>query len=198
MKTDVPGLLAAGEAVAGANGANRLSGNAITEALVFGQRAGRTASEISQAASAPELSPGDFDAGLSLIAANGPTNLNTAALLADLQDTMSDDVGPFRTDEGLRRAIAHIDQLEDQLGTTPPGTQGAFDPARVDWFDLRNMLLVARSVAEAALLRTESRGAHQREDHPGMLDAWTRNQLIALDGNRVSVSSRSTALQESA
>ncbi|MEM8976633.1 MAG: FAD-binding protein, partial [Pseudomonadota bacterium] len=46
MKTDVPGLLAAGEAVAGANGANRLSGNAITEALVFGQRAGRTASEI--------------------------------------------------------------------------------------------------------------------------------------------------------
>ncbi|MEM7750998.1 MAG: FAD-binding protein, partial [Pseudomonadota bacterium] len=198
MKTDVPGLLAAGEAVAGANGANRLSGNAITEALVFGQRAGRTASEISQAASAPELSPGDFDAGLSLIAANGPTNLNTAALLADLQDTMSDDVGPFRTDEGLRRAITHIGQLEDQLGTAPPGTQGAFDPARVDWFDLRNMLLVARSVAEAAQLRTESRGAHQREDHPGMLDAWTRNQLIALDGNRVSVSSRSTALQESA
>ncbi|MEM6497959.1 MAG: FAD-binding protein [Pseudomonadota bacterium] len=198
MQTDVPGLLAAGEAVAGANGANRLSGNAITEALVFGQRAGRTAAEISQAASAPELSPSDFDTALSLVNASNRSDINTAALIAELQDTMSDDVGPFRTDEGLRRAITEIGQLEDELGPAPPGAPGAFDPARVDWFDLRNMLLVARSVTEAALLRTESRGAHQREDHPGMLDAWTRNQLVALDGNSVSVSSRTTAMQESA
>ncbi len=198
MQTDVPGLLAAGEAVAGANGANRLSGNAITEALVFGQRAGRTAAEVSRAASAPNLSPADFEAALSLINANSRSDINTAALLAELQDTMSDDVGPFRTDDGLRRAITEIARLEGQLGSAPPGAPGAFDPARVDWFDLRNMLLVARSVAEAALLRTESRGAHQREDHPGMLDTWTHNQLITLDGNSMTVSNRPNAMRESA
>jgi succinate dehydrogenase/fumarate reductase flavoprotein subunit len=49
---------------------------------------------------------------------------------------------------------------------------------RVDWFDLRNMLLVARVVAQAALRRTESRGAHQREDFPGMLPEWRVNQVV--------------------
>jgi len=49
---------------------------------------------------------------------------------------------------------------------------------RTDWFDLRNMLPVARIVAQAALRRTESRGAHQREDFPGMLPAWRVNQVV--------------------
>ena len=52
------------------------------------------------------------------------------------------------------------------LGDAPPAPLGAFDTARLDWFDLRNMLLVAETVATAALARTESRGAHQREDLP--------------------------------
>ena len=52
--------------------------------------------------------------------------------------------------------------------------------ARLDWFDLRNMLLVARVVTQAALARTESRGAHQREDFPGMLPEWRVNQVARL------------------
>ena len=59
---------------------------------------------------------------------------------------------------------------------------------RLDWFDLRNMLMVARAVTEAALLRTESRGAHQREDFPGMEDAWRLNQVVRLDNGRIDVS----------
>jgi succinate dehydrogenase/fumarate reductase flavoprotein subunit len=50
------------------------------------------------------------------------------------------------------------------------------------------MLMVARSVAEAALLRTESRGAHQREDFPGMEDAWRLNQVIRLKDGRIDIS----------
>jgi succinate dehydrogenase/fumarate reductase flavoprotein subunit len=49
---------------------------------------------------------------------------------------------------------------------------------RIDWFDLRNMLLVARVVTQAALQRTESRGAHQREDFPALLPEWTTNQIV--------------------
>lgn len=185
METGVPGLLAAGEAVGGANGANRLSGNAITEALVFGRRAGRTAVEwIAGGGTAAPLRPADAQAALDLALAGGGPATEAASLVAELQALMSADVGPFRTDAGLRRALARLDALRAAAGDAPPGAPRAYDPARLDWFDLRNMLLVARVVAEAALMRTESRGAHQREDYPGMLDAWTCNQFVDLAGGR--------------
>ena len=63
----------------------------------------------------------------------------------------------------------------------------AFDTVLLDWLDLRNMLLVARSVAQAALLRTESRGAHQRDDYPGLDEAWTGNQSIAMDDGALEI-----------
>ena len=66
------------------------------------------------------------------------------------------------------------------LGERPVGDCGAFDLRRLEWFDLRNMLLVARAVAMAAVARSESRGAHQREDFPEMLPAWQFNQLARL------------------
>ncbi len=64
----MPGLFVAGEVVGGANGANRLSGNAITEALVFGRRAGRSAARRAQADDAPALRPQDAAAALDLVA----------------------------------------------------------------------------------------------------------------------------------
>ena len=70
-----------------------------------------------------------------------------------------------------------IGDLAGELGERPFGDGRCFDMRRVDWFDLRNMLLVARAVAVAALRRTESRGAHQREDFPGMLPEWRVNQV---------------------
>ena len=187
METGVAGLLAAGEAVGGANGANRLSGNAITEALVFGRRAGRTAAGMFAAGYASQdFRDGDASAGVDLVSATGSTarDFNTAAMLAELQAVMWADVGPFRTAAGLERAVQQIGTLETRLGDAPPGKPAAFDLARLDWFDLRNMLLVARTVAQAALLRTESRGAHQREDFPGMLDAWRCNQTVSLERGR--------------
>ncbi len=180
MATGVPQLLASGEAVGGANGANRLSGNAITEALVFGRQAGRTALGLLNSSAA--FDPRDAAAALSLVEATGPSarDVNTAAMLAELQAIMWEDVGPFRTEEGLARAEERISALDAKLGQTPVGSPGAYDMSRLDWFDLRNMLLVARVVTEAALLRTESRGAHQRDDHPGLVDEWTRNQIVKL------------------
>ena len=53
-----------------------------------------------------------------------------------------------------------------------------YDTALADWLDLRTMLRVAECVASSALTRTESRGAHQREDYPGMDEVWRRNQTI--------------------
>jgi len=183
MQTGVSGLLAAGEAVGGANGANRLSGNAITEALVFGRRAGRTAAEMVRlGASATAFRTADAEAALSLATAQGTRGPNLAAQVAELQSLMWEQAGPFRTGEKLQKGLARLDALVASLPERPPGAPAAFDTERLDWFDLRNMTLVARTVIEAALLRTESRGAHQREDHPGLSDAWTCNQFITLSG----------------
>ena len=186
MQTGVPNLLAAGEAVGGANGANRLSGNAITEALVFGRTAGRTALGLLPAAGEAGFETRDAAATLALVDASGPSprDVNTAAMLAGLQALMWQDVGPFRTEAGLRRALDRIGALAGRLGPHPVGSPAAFDLARLDWFDLRNMLLVARVVTEAALARTESRGAHQREDFPGMVEDWGCNQIVSLQDGR--------------
>lgn len=182
LKSRIDGLYAAGEAVGGANGANRLSGNAITEALVFGERAGRNA-----AAAASDAAAGfDRDAAATALevleaccrrgaAGTGPA---PTAAIAELQALMQRDVGAFRDAAGLRRALQGIDELERRLPQMPVGPGRAFNLQLADWFALRNMLLVARCIAAAALARDESRGAHQREDHPGMDPAWAVNQAI--------------------
>jgi succinate dehydrogenase/fumarate reductase flavoprotein subunit len=181
MATGVPQLLAAGEAVGGANGANRLSGNAITEALVFGRRAGRTALQLLDCDAA--FNAPDAAAGLAMLEATGPSarDINPAALVFELQSLMWRDVGPFRTEAGLQDALGRIGELEERMGDRPVGVPAAFDLARLDWLDLRNMLLVARAVAAAALARTESRGAHQRDDYAGLSQDWTRNQIVSLE-----------------
>jgi succinate dehydrogenase / fumarate reductase, flavoprotein subunit len=189
MQTELPGLFAAGEVVGGANGANRLSGNAITEALVFGRRAGRSAAahakKHAKTMARKDLRAADMPAALDLVGdgSGARRDLNTASMIARLQAIMADDVGPFRTAAKLNHALAGIAALADELGERPPrfaGAADAFDLQRLEWFDLRNMLIVARAVAQSALARTESRGAHQREDYPKLLPAWRRHQRVRL------------------
>jgi succinate dehydrogenase / fumarate reductase, flavoprotein subunit len=188
MQTEIPGLLVAGEAVGGANGANRLSGNAITEALVFGRRAGKSAAERSKKMPTQKSHDKPAREIVDLLTRNAPKDTpNSAAMLQELQATMADDVGPLRTEEKLSRALSRIDALDKMLGDVPFGDHRAFDLRRLEWFDLSNMLLVARTVAQSALARTESRGAHQREDFPGMLPQWRANQVVRLKGGKLDI-----------
>jgi succinate dehydrogenase/fumarate reductase flavoprotein subunit len=198
-QTDLPGLFAAGEAVGGANGANRLSGNAITEALVFGRRAGRSAAaHVKQTHTLPDRAD-NAGAVLDLITADAPEHcLNTAEMVQAFQATMQDDVGALRTEANLKRALDQIDQIAGELGDLPPGDGNRFDMRRIDWFDLRNMLLVGRVVAETALARTETRGAQQREDYPSMSPEWAFNQFVRLRDGRVLLSRASPHAGEAA
>jgi succinate dehydrogenase/fumarate reductase flavoprotein subunit len=186
-------LFAAGEVVGGANGANRLSGNAITEALVFGRRAGRSAAAYAKTIARRGLRPHDARDALDLVSGgNGTRDLNTAAMIARLQAIMADEVGPFRTAAKLESAVAEIAALAGEVSDDPPrhfgAADGGFDLQRLEWFDLRNMLVVARAVAQSAVARTESRGAHQREDFPQTLPAWRRHQRVRLAGGALQVS----------
>ena len=189
MQTHLPGLFAAGEAVGGANGANRLSGNAITEALVFGRSAGRSAADYAKRMSALPDRADNARAALDLLAAHAPErDLNTAEMVQTLQSTMQDDVGALRNETKLKRALGQIDHMARNLGDLPPGDGNGFDMRRIDWLDLRNMLLVARVVAEAAIARTETRGAQQREDYPHTSPDWAINQFVELRDGRVVLS----------
>jgi succinate dehydrogenase/fumarate reductase flavoprotein subunit len=190
LQARVPGLYACGEAVGGANGANRLSGNAITEAFVFGACAGRNAARHALQSSAlwrPQAAGPALDLLRSAQRRDAP---NLAAVVTDLKALMADMVGPFRTEQKLRSAIEAIERLKTEIGETPFSSAAAFDPVLIDWLDLRNMLLVAQSITLPALARTESRGAHQREDHPGLDDTWSVNQLVALSHGKIELSRR--------
>ncbi len=180
MATRVPGLFVAGEAVGGANGANRLSGNAITEALVFGRTAGRSAAERVKATNGARAGEAAFtDAIARLNDGTAAPAANAAAMIEELQALMQKEVGPFRTAAGLERALGRIGAMADALPAMKPKSGKPYDTELADWLDLSTMLGVARCVASSALSRTESRGAHQREDFPGMDPAWERNQVIA-------------------
>lgn len=173
MQTTLPQLFAAGEAVGGANGANRLSGNALTEAFTFGRRAGQRAAALAKKSPMPSVRE-----RLPRHASNLP-DINPAAEIARLQAVMSEQVGPLRTAAGLERALEHIVALQEPCASLP-APRGGLDPQWIDLHDLRNMRLVAECVTRAALARSESRGAHQREDFPETSDAWQRHQRISL------------------
>src|ERR1700742_524825 len=110
MQTRVPGLYACGEAVGGANGANRLSGNAITEALVFGACAGRAAAQ-SASRGLPSWRLEAARPALDLLrSAQRRDAPNLAAVVVELKALMADMVGPFRTARKLRSALEAIEQ----------------------------------------------------------------------------------------
>jgi succinate dehydrogenase / fumarate reductase flavoprotein subunit/fumarate reductase (CoM/CoB) subunit A len=181
MRSAVPHLFAAGEAVGAANGANRLSGNAITEALVFGRRAGERAAALAASIAMPTVNA----AGGSV---DGKRDINPAAEIVRLQALINEHVGPLRTRAGLERALEHIMGLEAECGAIGK-PRGAFDAEWLDLHDLASMRLVAECITRAALARTESRGAHQRADFPETSTAWQRHQRIGHGERGLSVES---------
>jgi succinate dehydrogenase / fumarate reductase flavoprotein subunit len=191
MATRFQGLYAAGEAAGGANGANRLSGNAITEAFVFGHRAGSAAAKFSRQAKALwriEWARESQDRMRALCAAPKWGAMSPAALQIELQNLMWEQAGPFRTGAKLSKALSRIRQMRDRdLAHATVGAEASFNLDLQDWFELRAMLATAEAVVVSALSRAESRGAHQREDFPESDAAFLKNQVLELtEGNLVS------------
>lgn len=184
MKTTLDGLYAAGEAVGGASGANRLSGNAITEALVFGQVAGRVAAQAAHIGTNPSGTGVSTGSGSAAQAESTPVDGNEVMRrFRELRETMWTDVGSFRSRAGLERAIEKI-EAHRAATQSKPSSNGAFAIQLLDWYELRSALATALAVATAALAREESRGAHQREDFPESAAAFEKNQVLELvDGS---------------
>lgn len=188
MATSIPGLYAAGEAVGGAHGANRLSGNAITEAFVFGHQAGRSAAGYTAVAGPSEPDRTARESAAAAVAEaqavpgrNSSATLGMPGLRHELQLLMWDKVGPFRTGPGLASASAALDSLEhEKLPSARVGDARRFNMEWYEAIEMRNLLLAARSIVLAAAERKESRGAHQREDFPATMSAYDGNGVVAL------------------
>ena len=188
MRSTLPRLFAAGEAVAGAGGANRLSGNAISEALVFGEVAGRSAAQQAAREGTSPLTAAQLraarDEPLGAAQARGPGE-PPAQQLRDLREMMGRNVGPFRNRDGLLAALDWIRQARSAAATSTPPERQAYCNELADWHDLRNALLTAEAVVVAALHREESRGAHQRDDFPDTAPSFSNNQRLSMHDGRV-------------
>jgi succinate dehydrogenase / fumarate reductase, flavoprotein subunit len=179
----VPGLFAAGECSGGMHGSNRLGGNSLSDLLVFGRRAGLGASDyIRGLAQRPAVAEDDVAAAVkSAVAPFDPPSDGAAenpySVHSDLQQAMNDLVGIIRKPEEVEEALGRLGELHKRYERVAVEGQRHFNPGWHLSLDLRNMLLVSECIAKAALLRTESRGGHTRDDFPKMDPDW-RNILL--------------------
>jgi succinate dehydrogenase/fumarate reductase flavoprotein subunit len=188
MQTRVPGLYAAGEIVGGANGANRLSGNALPEAMAFGGRAGeaaaRAAKKSKNSGACDDITGREqLDVIMRAKEKTGRTvKGNTPAnLLSELKKLMWIKVGAFRTEDDLVEARDSIRRMRsEELDEAEISAHTVHNLSLVEWFELRNGLQAAEAVTVAANNRRESRGAHQRVDFPQTLASYDVNQRVSL------------------
>ncbi len=161
-RTSLENLWACGEASAtGVHGANRLASNSLLEALVYGSR---VATDIANVA--PWKSSGYHRVpGARAPRTQRANGMTEAQAVNDLRNVMYANVGLVRNDAGLREALARI----DELGATPS-----------QYGTLRNLLVVGRLIAEAALMRHESRGSHYRSDYPETDEALAKRSFTRL------------------
>ena len=179
----VPGLFAVGEVSGGMHGSNRLGGNSLSDLLVFGRRSGLGAAEYVSAlpeSDRPSVSEAALDAAAAvaiepLERAEGE---NPYAIHGELQVIMNDLVGLIRRESEMKTALVELDKLRARAAQVSAEGGRAYNPGWHLALDLRNMLVVAECVAQAALERQESRGGHTRDDYPGMSPEWRKINLI--------------------
>ncbi|UJW36263.1 fumarate reductase/succinate dehydrogenase flavoprotein subunit [Saccharothrix sp. AJ9571] len=179
----VPGLFAAGECSGGMHGSNRLGGNSLSDLLVFGRRAGLgAAAYVEGLANRPSVAQERIDTAAKMAVApfDPPENgveENPYTLHTELQQSMNDLVGIIRKAEEIEQALAKLAEIKQRVHQVTVEGHRQFNPGWHLALDLRNMLVVSECVARAALIRTESRGGHTRDDHPQMDSQW-RNRLL--------------------
>ena len=168
--TDVNGLFAIGEAASGLHGANRLEGNSLIELLVYGQIAGRAATEYSAKLTGQQRSLGAIRAAQAdvnrLLTAEGDQNVR--ALQRSVRHLMTEHAGVVRDEAGLTAGLAKLDEIETRMVDVGVHVDiGGFQDLAYA-FNLRSSVLAARATLECALERRETRGCHIRSDYPDL------------------------------
>jgi succinate dehydrogenase / fumarate reductase flavoprotein subunit len=190
--TVMPGFYAAGEAACvSVHGANRLGTNSLLDLVVFGKHAGLNAAAYAREASFQPLPDDAADFAREqlerLRAANGSEKV--ADISREMKAIMFDHVGVFRTQEGMEEALRRLRELKERYGHIRVQDRGKiFNMDLLNAWELGNLLDLAEVTTASALARTESRGAHAREDYPQRDDVnWLKHTLAWLDAQGVTL-----------
>lgn len=165
----VPGLYACGEAACvSVHGANRLGGNSLLDLVVFGRAAGLFIEEaLRSGIELRDAGAGDIEAAQARLTRleAAPVAENVADLRRELQNIMHNHFGVFRKGPFMREGIERLAALRPRIeGLGVADKTRAFNTARIEALELQNLFEVAEATAVSAEQRTESRGAHARED----------------------------------
>ncbi len=178
----VAGLFAAGEAACvSVHGANRLGTNSLVDLLVFGRRAGLAMAAYCRATEMPAVAAdaeAPVHAEIETLRARSEGE-SPVALKAELATLMMDNVGVFRTEPMMRAAVAGVAEIRERYGRVRVRDAGTvYNTDLLEARELGYLLDNAEAMATSALARTESRGAHSRDDYPERDDAhWLKHTL---------------------
>jgi len=167
--TELPGLFVAGEDAGGVHGANRLGGNGVANSTVFGGVAGGTMAAWVKMEGA--LREPDQAAIAAAVARCEPKAAGSDGSLEPLRErlyeVMWEKVGIIRDAAGLNSAMSELNAISDELAATGiADANRAFNLTWHDWLNLKSLVATSQAIAQAALAREDSRGAHFREDFP--------------------------------
>lgn len=186
--TTLAGLYAAGEVCGGLHGANRLGGNSLSETLIAGRRAGEAAATFADEHEVVRRSRAairEANDELDELVRSGPELARP--LQRRLRNVMWERCGVVRNEDGLRSALDEISEIRAAIPDVDvrPGAEGWTDLAHV--LDLRGGLLAGEATIRGAIERRETRGAHNRSDHPETDPALQVNFYTHLANGRVDI-----------
>jgi len=181
--TVFPGLYAAGEvACVSVHGANRLGTNSLLDIVVFGKYAGLRAAEFAQGADYVPLpdDPAAFSREQFDGLRHGSGKENVFDIGNEMKTIMFDDVGVFRTEEGMAAALAKVNELQERFKQVKVQDTGKiFNTELLNAWEMGNLLDMAEVITASALNRKESRGGHARDDYPERDDEnWLKHTLV--------------------
>jgi len=176
-RTSLEGLFAAGEDAGGVHGANRLGGNGVADSIVYGGCAGDSMADFLAGRKLPPL----FESMIRELGERWAAPLeraqgeNVFELRRQLEDLMWEKVGVVRNGPDLEQGIAALSELRCRAENVKAGGAPASNPEWNEALNLLNLCVNGEMVARSARVRTESRGAHYRQDYPRTDPAWLRN-----------------------
>jgi len=190
------GLYAAGEcACVSVHGANRLGTNSLLDLVVFGRRAGKHIADFVKNVDAllvKETAAGSAKQWIALLT-DGKEGPHGGHILEEMQVTMMENFGIYRSEKNMTRAVEKIQELLRQYRDVRIQDRSkSFNTDLLDILELANLLDLSLVTAESARNRKESRGAHSREDYPERDDTnWLKHTLAVLDGDQVRIDYKS-------